>query len=464
MKKTFHRMFLVALLLMMSGVGEASYTFARKYPGGKQYMIRLALRDKNGTTGSLDNPSEYLSAKALERRQRQSLKVDSTDLPVSQQYLDDLRAQGLRVVCKSKWNNTVVVMAKSQQRVRQLERLPYVRDARLVWISPDSLASKSKRLQWHREFNMWDDLRMSHYGATIEQAEMLHAEALHRAGYKGRGMTIAVLDGGFMNVDVIPAFKDVSIAGTADLLGTDYHNGLFDDVDHGTKVLSTMAVNMPEVYVGTAPEASYWLLRCEDTTTEQLVEEDFWASAAEYADSVGVDIVTSSLGYHAFDYKEMNYRYAHLDGHTALISHTASMLADKGIVFVCSAGNDGMGAWKKINVPADAHNVVTVGAVTPKGVNASFSSIGPTADGRVKPDVMACGSPTAVITGRGTLLRDVGTSFAAPQVAGMVACLWQSMPKLTAKEIISLVIRNSSNYAMPDNIYGYGIPDFSKQK
>lgn len=457
-------MLLVALLLLVSGGGEASYAFARKYLGGKQYMVRLVLRDKNGTTGSLDNPFAYLSEKALERRRRQMLEVDSTDLPVSRLYLDDLKAQGVRVVCKSKWNNTVVVMTNSQQRVRQMERLSYVKNARVVWISPDSLASKSKRLQWHREFNMWDGLRQSQYGATIEQTEMLHAEALHKANYKGKGMTIAVLDGGFMNVDVIPAFRDMNIAGAADLLATDYHNGIFDDIDHGTKVLSTMAVNMPGVYVGTAPEASYWLLRCEDTTTEQLVEEDFWASAAEFADSVGVDIITSSLGYHAFDYKEMNYRYAHLDGNTSLISHTASMLADKGIVFVCSAGNDGMGAWKKINVPADANNIITVGAVTPKGVNASFSSVGPTADGRIKPDVMACGSPAAVITGRGTLLRDVGTSFAAPQVAGMVACLWQSLPKLTAKEIIALVIRNSSNYATPDNIYGYGIPDFSKRK
>lgn len=173
-----------------------------------------------------------------------------------------------------------------------------------------------------------------------------------------------------------------------------------------------------------------------------------------------MDIISSSLGFHAFDNPDDNYDYRQLDGHTALISRTASMLAGKGIVLVNSAGNDGMAAWKKINVPADATDIITVGAVTPERRNAAFSSVGPTADGRVKPDVMALGSPTSVITGRGTIIKDVGTSFSTPLVAGMVACLWQALPGKTAKDIIRLVLDSCDNTAAPDNIYGYGVPDF----
>ena len=177
---------------------------------------------------------------------------------------------------------------------------------------------------------------------------------------------------------------------------------------------------------------------------------------------MGVDIISSSLGFHAFDNPADNYRLSQLDGRTAMVSRTASMLAGKGMVLVNSAGNDGMASWKKINVPADAADIITVGAVTPDRRNASFSSIGPTADGRVKPDVMAPGSPTAVITGRGTIIKDVGTSFAAPLVAGLTACLWQALPDKTAYDIIRLVRGSADNNAAPDNIYGYGIPNFWK--
>ena len=290
---------------------------------------------------------------------------------------------------------------------------------------------------------------------------MLGGVSMHDRGFRGRGMTVAVLDGGFMNADRIPCLKEARVAGWRDFV-VPRSESVFKEMDHGTKVLSTMAVNVPGVFVGTAPEATYLLLRCEDSRTESLAEEDYWAAAAEYADSAGVDIISSSLGFHAFDTPSDNYRLSQLDGRTAMISRTASMLADKGIVLVCSAGNDGMASWKKINVPADATDIITVGAVTPDRRNASFSSIGPTADGRVKPDVMALGSPTAVITGRGTIIKDVGTSFSTPVVAGLVACLWQALPGLTAKDIIRLVRDSADNRSTPDNIYGYGIPDFRK--
>jgi subtilisin family serine protease len=258
---------------------------------------------------------------------------------------------------------------------------------------------------------------------------------------------------------VIPAITRANIVGAHDFV---YPNSLhfYQETDHGTKVLSAMASRESEVLVGTAPEARYWLLRCEDQQTEQPVEEDYWAMAAEFADSVGVDIISSSLGYNDFDNHPSYYHQRDLDGETAFISRSASMLARKGIILVNSAGNSGMGPWKKIVFPADANDILTVGAVNTNLMNAPFSGVGPTQDGRVKPDVMALGSPTSLISGRGTIVRDMGTSFSTPLVAGLVACLWQAFPHKTAIDIINLVRQTSNNYEKPDNIYGYGLPNF----
>ena len=215
----------------------------------------------------------------------------------------------------------------------------------------------------------------------------------------------------------------------------------------------------PFVLIGTAPEARYWLLRCEDQQTEQPVEEDYWAMAAEFADSVGVDIINSSLGYNEYDMPGY-YHQRDLDGQTSLISKTASLLARKGMILVNSSGNSGMGPWKKISFPADAIDILTVGAVNIDKKNAPFSGVGPTQDGRVKPDVMALGSPASLISGRGTIIRDMGTSFSTPVVCGLMACLWQALRNKTAEEMIELIRQTSSNYFHPDNIYGYGVPNF----
>lgn len=431
------------------------------YPGGRCYMYRLMLNDKQGTPFSIDRPLEFLSQKAVDRRKRQHLEIDSTDLPLSPVYLRRISDAGVDIVGVSKWHNTVLVRSKKHDLLRSLAKLPCVREIKKVWTSPDSIKPSDKRLKWHKEFTRWDTVARTPYGVTEEQIAMLGGIRMHEAGFTGRGVTIAVMDGGFMNADRIPALLDVDVEGTADFVVPRSQN-IFKEIDHGTRVLSAMAVNVPDFFVGAAPDASYWLLRCEDSRTESLAEEDYWTSAAEFADSAGVDIINSSLGFHSFDDASTNYKYAHQDGRTAMISRTASMLARKGIVLVNSAGNDGMGAWKRINFPADAEDVITVGAVTPGGCNAAFSSVGPTADGRVKPDVMALGSPAAIVTGRGTISKDVGTSFSTPLVCGMTACLWQALRDMTAREIIELVRRCGNNYPTPDNIYGYGIPDFWK--
>ena len=298
---------------------------------------------------------------------------------------------------------------------------------------------------------------------------MLGGDRLHEAGYRGRGMTIAILDGGFQNYDRIPAFRATRILGLRDLVPASISTpGKTPDadaarrIDHGTKVLSAMAAQAPEVVMGSAPEAAYWLLRCEEPSFEQPIEEDFWAMAAEMADSLGVDVINSSLGYYTFDDDRGSYRLQELDGRTAHISREAALLARKGIVLCNSAGNSGMGQWKKIGVPADAPDILTIGAITPDRRLASFSSVGPSQDGRVKPDVVAQGAPAVLISGRGTLVRDMGTSFSTPIVCGLTACLWQALPTKTALEIINLVRRSASDYAEPTNIFGYGVPDFSK--
>ena len=454
----------ILLLLVFSLVAAGRPAKASrkvKYPGGKTYMFRVMLADKRGTPFSIDNPSAYLSAKAIERRRRQRLAVDSTDLPVNPAYLRMIRSTGVDVVGVSKWNNTVLVRSRKLDCLRSVSRLACVKEVRKVWTSPDSITVSPPRSHYHTEFNRWDTVAQTHYGVTREQVEMLGGVKMHSHRFTGQGVTIAVLDGGFMNADQIPCLKEVDVVGWRDFV-VPPSNDIFKEMEHGTKVLSVIGVDVPGTYVGTAPDAAFWLLRCEDNMSENLVEEDYWAAAAEFADSVGVDIISSSLGFHSFDNAADNYKYSQLDGRTAMISYTASLLADKGIVLVNSAGNDGMASWKKINVPADAPDILTVGAVTPDRRNASFSSIGPTADGRIKPDVMALGSPTAVITGRGTIIKDVGTSFSTPVVAGLVACLWQALPGKTAKEIIRLVRESADNVASPDNIYGYGIPDFWK--
>lgn len=432
------------------------------YPGGKCYMFRVSLQDKSGTPYSLSHPEHFLSAEALDRRKKQGLRLDSTDLPVSPIYIERLKHEGAEIVAVSKWNNTVLVRGDNRQTLEDLKVLPFVIDSKLVFISPDSIRPLSSRVRYRSELALLDTTIHDYYGMAKEQIETLGGRELHNHGFMGGGKTIAVFDAGFMNVDKMPAFKNVNIVGTRNFVTGYANDNVYQEMDHGTKTLSVIAVNQPTIFVGTAPKANFWLLRTEDFLTESSAEEDYWIAAAEFADSVGVDIISSSLGYHAFDDKSTSYHYADLNGRTAPISKAASRLAQKGIVLVNSAGNDGMSAWKKINVPADARNILTVGAVSPDGLNAAFSSVGPTADDRVKPDVMADGCPTNVISGRGYIVPDTGTSFACPLVAGMVACLWESLPNYSAMDLINLVRRVGSNFSTPNNVMGYGIPNFWK--
>lgn len=434
---------------------------ARKaYPGGECHLYRLTLKDKAGSPYSLERPEEFLSEKSIMRRQRQGLAVDSTDLPVSPHYLALLSEARLRVVSRSRWTNTVVVALPRPDDMGLLRELPFVSDVVRLFSSPDSV-NISSRNTLVATVEKWDTTGAGHYGHGREQIEMIGGARLHEAGFRGRGMTIAVVDGGFMNADRMAALRNVRIVGYRDFVYPPSPD-FYAELDHGTEVLSTMAANLPDTLVGTAPEARYLLLRSEDGRSESLAEEDFWCAAVEFADSIGADVVNSSLGYHHFDNYLGDHRYRDLDGKTSVCSRAASLMAGKGMILVTSAGNEGLGTWKKINVPGDARDVLTVGAVNAMRVNTGFSSLGPTADGRVKPDVMAKGFHAAVVAGNGRVTTANGTSFSSPITCGMVACLWQALPGCTALDIIDLVRRSGHQYDAPDNVFGYGLPDFWK--
>ena len=454
-------LFLLSAAIGIHAYGDQEPTQRVRYKYGPAFIYRIMLTDKQGTTGSLEHPTRFLSRRSVERRKRQGLAVDSTDLPVSARYLRLIRNKDVDIIGQSRWQNTVLVRLRDSSLIHRISQLPCVKGTKLVWQAPDSVTPSAVKAKYHDEFEARDSVSGEVYGTAAQQIRTLQGHRLHDIGLRGEAMMIAVLDGGFKNVDKIPAFQRVDIRGWYDFV-TPQSPSIFAETDHGTKVLSAMAINAPYYYIGTAPKASYWLLRSEDTQTEQEVEEDYWTMAAEFADSVGCDLINSSLGYNEYDHPQMSYRQWQLDGRTAFVSRSASLLAGKGIILVNSAGNSGMGTWKKIGVPSDADHILTVGAVLndePHKI-APFSSVGPTQDLRIKPDIVAIGAPARLVNGRGVIMDDMGTSFSTPVVCGLMACLWQALRNKTAEEMIELIRQSGNNSEHPDNIYGYGMPNF----
>lgn len=452
------------LLLLLLWVWTPALETLQAQPKPRQpkvlsYKYRVTFTDKGDTPYSPEHPEQFLGAKALQRRARQGIAVDSTDLPLCERYVQRIVELGPKPVVRGKWENFLTVACADSAWVAVARQLPFVRGVELVWVKP-RFAEEEVTPQREPLTNCLTSYPDMPYGAATEQITLLQGQQLHQAGFRGEGMTIAVIDAGFHNADRMEALRGATIRGCKDFVNPD--GDPYGEGSHGLCVLSCMAMNRPEVMVGTAPEAAYWLLRSEDERSEQLVEQDYWAAAVEYADSVGVDVVNTSLGYYNFDNTDWNYAYRHLDGLHALMSRQASRMAAKGMVLVCSAGNSGAGSWKKITPPADAFDVLTVGAVDKEATLASFSSVGHTADGRIKPDVVAMGELTSVIQPDGSLGKANGTSYSSPIVCGLVACLWQALPQLTARQLIQLVRQSGDRSDYPDNIYGYGLPNFWK--
>ena len=426
----------------------------------KTYRYRVTFTDKKNNSYSLKHPEQFLSEKSLARRKRYALNVDEYDLPISNKYLNKLTQMGLRIHNKSKWNNSVVVETADTNIVARIKVMPMVKTTLKVWESPDSLPIYPQKDRRTIVTNKCDTTLTNFYGFGAQQVEMLGVDKLHAQGFKGKGITIGVIDGGFYNTDLISGFSSTNILGTRNFVRPT--KSVYEELEHGMMVLSCIAANKPHYLVGTAPEASFYLLQSEDGDTEQLVEEDNWCAALEYADSVGCDMVTSSLGYYHFDHKEMNHQYYELNGHTAINSKSASLCASRGILLVNSAGNSGDDRWKKIGFPADACDMITIGSVRKDSLNSTFSSLGNTADGRIKPDVMAVGQASAVYDTKGEIAKVNGTSFSCPTMCGAVACLLQAFPTKRPTELINAIQQSGNNAIHPDNIYGYGIPNMVK--
>ena len=423
--------------------------------------------DKTHTPYTVAEPLAFLSPKSLERRQRQRISLSPRDLPVDPAYVYALKERGVKVWYTSRWFNAAVVQCTEEQ-LAQLESLPFVRSSRtLNRIATDHTLKqqallKSDQAALAQRFTT--TLESRDYGPAFHQADMLGAVELHAAGFRGEGMTIAVFDAGFPAVNTIDAFSHLyqhdQLKGTFDFVQKQEH--VYGANTHGTAVLSTMAAYAPGKYIGTAYKANYLLLRTEDAATEHNIEEINWLLAAEYADSAGADIINSSLGYTTFDAPSKSYTYEEMDGNTTLVSRAADYAAATGMLVVVSAGNDGNKTWRYIASPADADSVLTVGAVDSLGVKASFSSFGPTADGRTKPDVVAMGLNAYFLGTAGTVVKGNGTSFSGPIMAGFAAGLWQANYDKTNYEMIRLLRQIGSNAATPDNNIGYGIPNYTR--
>lgn len=422
-----------------------------------KYWVQFT--DKDSSLFSIDDPSEYLSTKAIERRSKQNIAIDSTDLPVNQKYIDSVLTTGVSIHTCSKWLNGITISVADTSVISQIYNFPFVKTVELTYI-PNYL--KSAKLDLDNYPNKRVAQVNDGYGNAYAQINMHNGDWLHQAGYRGDGIEIAVIDVGFLNVNIITAFTQAfnngQILGTKDFVNpsSDFYSTHY----HGGQVLSVMAGYDYNTYIGTAPNASYWLLRSEDPNNEFPVEADNMIAAMEFADSVGVDIITSSLGYYNFDDPIMSYTYANLDGKTYRVAIASAIANRKGMIVLNSAGNEGAKPWHYITSPGDADSILTIGSVTATLERSSFSSWGPTSDGRIKPTICALGSNTAVINSDGNPATNSGTSLACPIIAGLTACLWQALPDLTNTEIIDLIISHGSQYDTPDNELGYGVPDF----
>ncbi len=434
------------------------------------YWIRFT--DKNGSPYNIDNPEAFLTQRSIERRTAQGISIHENDLPVNQNYIDAVATAGATILNVSRWFNSVTVFTSDPAVISTIDGFSFVLSAEKI--SGDPISMENQKPFFENE-SMGDNIiKEGHitgkssqsfdYGSAYNQISMLNGIALHDMGYDGSGMVIAVLDAGFTNADILSAFDSLWINGQ--ILGSkDFASPLspniFGSHSHGTSVLSTMGANLPGQMVGTAPHADYWLLRSENGSTEYLVEELNWVSAAEYADSVGADVINSSLGYTTFDDPAQNHSYADMDGNTTPITIGADLAASKGILVVNSAGNSGNTSWQYIGAPADGDSVFSIGAVNSSGTYASFSSQGPTYDGRIKPDVVAQGQGTTIISAySGSVTTGNGTSFSSPVTAGMVACLWSAFPDRKNTEIMQAIRQSASQYTNPDGYLGYGIPDY----
>lgn len=423
------------------------------------------LADKVDVANKIANPLTILTQKAIDRKNKHGVVIDARDVEVNEAYITSLKgATGITVYAKSKWFNAVHVRG-TETDINNLETtFSFVDHIDFADKSLNTTRISIPNKKAKDKFAVENTRVVFNYGNTQNQVEMINADDLHLADYTGEGVTVAVIDAGFPNVDTMGAFQ--RLRDNSDLLGGyDFVNRTSDVYastvsDHGTKVLSTMAGYIENQYVGTAPDASYYLFLTEDGLDENPVEESYWVEAAERSDSLGVDIVNTSLGYLDFPtYPRYDYTIADMDGNTAFITRGANIAYEKGMLVVNSAGNSGNSG---VTAPADAAGVFTVGAVDANESYVNFSSKGSAIQPTHKPDVAARGGTAYVIDKNNFIVQNNGTSFSSPIMTGGLACLLQALPNMTNTEIMQLVRESASIYNTPDYEIGYGIPDLQQ--
>ncbi len=445
------------------------------YESGAQFTRYIVkLKDKGNSAFTLANPGAYLSQRAIDRRTKYSIALDSTDLPVTPSYVTQIRnVANVTVLNVSKWLNAVSIQISDPAAVTTISALPFVQSVgglaarpgagdRLI--TPDKFALEGETTPLPLNTGKLEDITSDYfnYGTSSYNEIHLHnGEFLHNIGLRGQGMQIAVLDGGFFNYTSLKAFDSINANGqvlsTWDFVAR--NASVTEDHQHGMQCLSTIAANIPGQFIGKAPKASFHLFRTEDVATEYPIEEHNWVCGAERADSAGVDIISSSLGYYDFDNAVFNYTYANMDGNTTMAAKGADLAAKKGLLVFNSAGNEGGNAWNFLVTPSDGDSVIAVGAVSVTGAVGSFSSYGPSGDGQVKPEVASVGVAAMVQTTSNTVGTSNGTSFACPNMAGLGTCLWQAFPEYNNMKIVQALKAAGSKYSTPDNRIGYGIPN-----
>lgn len=443
--------------------GQAQPTSDARY---RKHLVYF--KDKDQTPFALTNPQAFLSERALNRRQKQQIMLTRRDLPVNPSYVSEIKKVGAQVLYTSRWFNAAVVFCDSV-KLGEVLKLNFIKNGQTlsrrsnntITILNPTLNEGKHPGKTQNNFRLAADRKT--YGKAYNQANMIGAVDMHTAGFRGEGMHVAVFDGGFTGVNQVPAFAHLFTENRlkATFNFVDRNGDVFEKDNHGTQVLSTMAGYQPGTYIGTAYKANYYLFITEDSRSEHNIEEINWLLAAEYADSAGVDVINSSLGYTTFDPPSRSYTYQDINGRNSLITRAADFAAATGMLVINSAGNEGNKPWRYIGAPADGDSVLSVGAVDSLGRQASFSSLGPTADGRIKPDLVSQGVFAAVITPNGSVARANGTSFSGPILCGMAVGFWQANPTLTNMQVIKYLQRTASQANRPDNNLGFGIPNFT---
>lgn len=445
---------------------------ANSYAQFSRYIIKL--KNKTGTPFSITNPSAFLSQRAIDRRNRYSINLDETDLPIPTAYIDSIRLSGnVTILNTSKWLNQVCIKTTDTAALNKINRFSFVvatspiaaRIANEIQPYNKKIDSSNLRIPIPQTNKPQSPANYYNYGQSFAQIHLNNTEFLHNHGFRGEGMQLSIMDGGFYHYRSLPTFDSVNnnhqILGSWDFVNNNAN--VNDGNAHGMNCFSTIAANMPGSFVGTAPKTSFYLFVTEDVKSEYPVEEQNWAAAAERADSLGVDVFSVSLGYTTFDNSSLDHSYADMNGKTTIIARAAAYATKKGIIVTVAAGNDGNNSWHYISTPADTDSILTVGAVSTSGQVANFSSYGPSSDGRIKPDVAAVGLNAVVANpNTGNPANGSGTSFACPIMAGVTTCLWQAFPEVNNIAIIDALHQSADRFTTPDNRTGYGIADVKK--